>query len=83
MLEARKERTWGGCSSGRVKNALQQRDIANLPAGLERKARDCHAVDGAARTGGSTLLRVTKLTRTSGATSELDDEALAHKVGTI
>jgi len=62
---------------------VQRRDIANLPAGLEGKAIDGHAVDGATRTRRSALLRVAVLARTSRTTSELHDEALAHEVGAI
>jgi hypothetical protein len=69
--------------NGRVKEIVHRREIANLPAGFERKARDGHAVDRTARTGRSALLLLTVLARTSGATSELDDETLAHEVGTI
>jgi hypothetical protein len=69
--------------NGRVKESVHRREIANLPAGFERKASDGHAVDGTARTGRSALLLLTVLAGTSGATSELDDETLAHEVGTI
>jgi hypothetical protein len=40
-------------------------------------------VDSTTRTGRSALLLVAVLARTSGSTSELDDETLAHEVGTI
>lgn len=69
--------------NGRVKEIVHRRDIANLPAGFERKASDGHAVDSTARTGRSALLLVAVLARTSGTTSELDDETLTHEVGTV
>ena len=59
-------------------------ELANLPAGLERKARDCHPVDSATRARRSALLRMAgKVARTVGATGELDDQTLAHKVGAV
>ena len=73
----------GGRRNGRMKEIVHRRDIANLPAGFKGKASDGHAVDSTARTGRSALLGVAILARTSGATSELDDETLAHEVGTI
>jgi len=73
----------GETRDGRTKEIVHQRDIANLPAGFKGKASDGHAVDSTTRTGRSTLFGVTILARTSGPTSELDDETLAHEVGTI
>lgn len=74
------EKPSGGRNPRRVCSAGE---LANLPAGLEGKASNGHAMDGTARTGWSTLLGVSKVTRAVGATGELDDKTLAHKVGTV
>jgi hypothetical protein len=56
--------------------------VSNLPAGLHRKITDPHPERGAARAGSRTLMRNEVLVAT-GASRELNDQALAHEVRSI
>lgn len=56
---------------------------AHLPAGLYGKIRDPHSIWGTPRARGNTLVGCEVLVASTGATSELDDETLAHEVGAI
>ena len=67
----------------RVDELTQGRSLSYLPAGLEWESGDGHAVNGAARTGSLTRREVWTVARTSAATGELDDKALAHELRAI
>jgi hypothetical protein len=55
-----------------------------LPAGLEWKAGDGHAVNGATRARSHAFLpKARTITRTGAATRELDDQTFAHELGAV
>jgi hypothetical protein len=56
---------------------------SNLPAGLYRKIADSHPVWRTPRTRRDTLVGSEVLVAGARAAGELDNEALAHEVGTI
>jgi len=56
---------------------------SDLPAGLHRKICYSHPVWCAPRTRGNALMGSEVLVTGTRAASELDDEALAHEIGTI
>jgi hypothetical protein len=73
-------RPWSWCKRG-----LKKEGNANLPAGLEREAGDCHAVDGAARARGHARRIMIAVAARAGlvAPGKLNDEPLAHELGAI
>lgn len=83
----RREQGAGSCKNGPredvPKPTKARRGNANLPAGLEWKACDGHAMDSAARARRDASGEVVVVARAVRAARELDDEALAHEVGAI
>lgn len=73
-----------GCSRREISKVHETaKDVANLPAGLEREPCNGHAMNGAARTRSDTRWIVVAVAWAVGAAGELDDEALAHELGAI
>jgi hypothetical protein len=66
-----------------VQSRLAGKVFEVLPAGLHRKIRYSHPVWCAPRTRGNALVGSEVLVTGTRAASELDDEALAHEVGTM
>lgn len=56
--------------------------VSNLPAGLHRKVTDAHPEWSSTRARSSALVG-SKVFVTAGSASELDNQTLAHEVGTI
>jgi len=59
--------------------------VTDLPAGIARESGDLHAVSSATRTGNGALAMAAQVASftVTGATCELDCEALAHEIGSI
>jgi hypothetical protein len=64
-------------------DVTKRKGSANLPAGLEWKAGDGHAVDSAAWARGHARLVTTVVGRAVAASGELNHETLTHKLRTI
>ena len=71
----------GGDKTSRPRRNRER--VANLPAGLERKTGDGHAVDGAARARSHAWCISMVVTWTGAPAGELDDQTFTHELGSI